>query len=381
MRKLRIGVIGVGRRARIHLEAISVMKDMYDLVAVCDMVPERAKEASEKYHATPYSNIEEMLRKENLDVADIVVPGGAHHAVAVVVAEHGVNMIVETPIAITLPCADIMINAAKKAGVKLEVAENVWRFVEERMKQEIIKLGLIGEVSRAYCVNMWGGYHAMNALRAYAGFREAKSVVGYVNKFPAPPTLGPGGREQREESWVKGIIEFEDGIIGIYESSNLLFAFLNTGYRKIQYAGVDCTKGCVIDRETHLVEDGKPKVYVMNEVTSTVNGTEVFERIELNTTPKIVWENPYKRYKIPKWLVAAVDELYSIGNAVINDVEPAYGAAAARKDQEISIAIQESALKGNAKITLPLTSITSYEQKLHEQYKERYGEDPLKWGH
>ena len=381
MRNLRIGVIGIGRRAGTHLQAISAMKDMYNLVAVCDKVSERAEEAAEKFHANPYSDLEEMLKKENLDVADIVVPGGAHHSVVVTVAEYGVNMIVETPIAVTLPLADLMINAAKKAGVKLEVAENVWRFPEERMKAEIIKSGLIGDVSRVYCVNTWSSYHAMNSLRNYAGFKEAKSVIGFSKKFPAPPTTGLGGQTETSERWITGIIEFEDGILGIYENSSMLSLYHNAGYRSTRYTEVDGSSGCIVDNDVCIVEGGKPVIYTMHEVTSKINGVDVFERMELNTTPKIVWENPYKKYKTGKGLIAAIDELSSIGNAVLNDTEPSYGALNGRKDQEISIAISESALKGNVPIKLPLTNITSYEENLHLEYREKYGEDPLQWGH
>ena len=119
----------------------------------------------------------------------------------------------------------------------------------------------------------------------------------------------------------------------------------------------------------------------MHEVSSTINGVDVFERMELDATPKIVWENPYKKYKTGKGLIAAIDELSSIGNAVLNDTEPSYGALNGRKDQEISIAISESALKGNVPVKLPLTKITSYEESLHLEYIEKYGEDPLQWGH
>jgi len=381
MRKLRIGVIGVGRRAGIHLQAISAMKDMYNLVAVCDKVSERTEQAAERFHATPYSNLEEMLRTENLDVADIVVPGGAHHSVAVTVAENGVNMMVETPIAVTLPLADLMINAAKKAGVKLEVAENVWRFPEERMKAEIIKSGLIGDVSRVYCVNTWGSYHAMNSLRNYAGFKEAKSVIGFSRDFPAPPTTGLGGQTEANERWIKGIIEFEDGTLGIYENSSMLSLYHNPGYRKTRYTEVDGSEGCIVDNDVCIVEEGKPLIQKIHEVTAKINGVDVFERMELDTTKKIVWENPYKKYRTAKGFIAAIDELSSIGNAVLNDTEPSYGATNARKDQELGIAISESALKGSVPVKLPLTKITSYEEKLHLEYREKYGEDPLQWGH
>ena len=380
MRRLKIGVIGVGRRSRAHLPVISRMTDMYDFVAVCDVQANRAKQVAEEYHVKAYSNVERMLEKEELDVVDIVVPGEAHHVIAKVVAEHGTSMLVETPIGVTLPCIDLMIKAADKAGVKLEVAENVWRFVEERMKAEIIKSGVIGEVSRAYVINTWGAYHAMNAIRNYVGFAEARRVVGFEQHSPIKEIKGRWGRSFTVDDWTKGVIEFENGIIGVHEIS--FVGWWTRLLRTTRYTEVDGSEGCIINNDVHLVENGMDKVYTMRMITSKVNGIEVFEGMELDTEPKVVWKNPFKRYNIPadgpvSDRVAVTDELSSIGNAVLNDTEPSYGALNGRKDQELSIAIHESALNGNKVIKIPIETITSYEKRIHEQFKEKYGHDIL----
>ena len=91
-----------------------------------------------------------LVEQEELDVVDITVPGVAHHAIACFMADAGVHILCETPIAVTLPTADLMIARAKANNVKLEVAENYYRAPRERFLSKVIASDVIGEVSRIY---------------------------------------------------------------------------------------------------------------------------------------------------------------------------------------------------------------------------------------
>ena len=62
---------------------------------------------------------------------------------------------------------------------------------------------------------------------------------------------------------------------------------------------------------------------------------------------------------------------------LLKRVEPEYGALNGRTDQEILIAIRESARNGGQPMDLPLTEITGHEENLHREYSERYGVDPF----
>src|SRR5437879_6359348 len=56
---------------------------------------------------------------------------------------------------------------------------------------------------------------------------------------------------------------------------------------------------------------------------------------------------------------------------------PADGAANARRDVELWLALRESARRGNAWVNLPLDGPTELEQRLQAEYRRRYGSDPL----
>ncbi|HYU76105.1 MAG TPA: Gfo/Idh/MocA family oxidoreductase, partial [Ktedonobacteraceae bacterium] len=74
-RKLRFGIIGCGVIGPVHAEAISTLPDA-QLVAVADIIPELAQELAEAFHVAPYSDFQQMLAREQLDVVDVCTPSG-----------------------------------------------------------------------------------------------------------------------------------------------------------------------------------------------------------------------------------------------------------------------------------------------------------------
>lgn len=351
MRILRMAVVGTGGRAMAHLATIPKLTDIYQLAAICDVKEERVKKVSEQVKVPGYTDIEKMLKAEEPDVVFIAVPPDGHHTMAKIVTEHGVHCITETPIATTLAYADIMINAAKENGVKLEEAENVWRWPHERMKRVIVDSGLIGELNFAKLWYSSGSYHGMNAIRTLIQ-SEAKFVVGYKPEGPnAPGEIG--------------IIEFENGVSVLYE--------LPFRPRRNHWE-IDGTKGAIVGNEV-LIDD---KSYPIQTITGEVDGKKTITGCRLETDSPLVWENPLAKYGLTNADdVAKAASHYSIYKAIVEDTEPEYGAKNARKDQEILIAIRESALKGSVPIKLPLTEITEHERQLHEAYKTKYGHHPL----
>ena len=87
----------------------------------------------------------------------------------------------------------------------------------------------------------------------------------------------------------------------------------------------------------------------------------------------ISWENPFSRYPLSEDQVQVADELLSIAVAVCENAEPAYGAQAARLDQEMNFAMLESSERDRTTIPLPLQRITRFEERHHESFEEKYG--------
>ncbi len=379
MSKLNIALVGAGRRGGgAHLPVIAKLKDIYNLVAICDIDEEIATRYAKEYGATPYTNVRDLVAREELDVVDITVPGVAHHAIACFMADAGVHILCETPIAVTLPTADLMIESAKANNVKLEIAENYYRAPRERFLSEVIRADVIGEVARIYRIFYEGGYHGMSMLRLRAG-GEPKSALGITQTTPVIPIIDRMKRHHTSERWSLGFIEFDNNATALMVYSNVIHA-RSLGRGQTGISQIDGSKGTIVGEDIYvtpadeLQSGAKGIAYKPKRTTIDVDGTNVIENISLELPDKTVtWENPLKNYPLSEGQIAVADELLSIATAVLNDSEPEYGAALGRQDQEMNIAMGESGKRSKETIVFPLTELTETEHGTHESYQQQYG--------
>ena len=71
MKKLRIGMVGAGNIARVHLDSYARLENA-EVVAICDINPETLAETAAQYGiAKTYATQAEMLASEQLDAADV----------------------------------------------------------------------------------------------------------------------------------------------------------------------------------------------------------------------------------------------------------------------------------------------------------------------
>jgi len=119
-------LVGCGRIARKHAGNLAdgVVKGA-KLVAVCDIVKEKAKMYGEKYDVPYYTDMHQMMSEQSdkIDVVDILTPSGDHADHCVELAKYGKHIVVEKPMALTLRDADKMVRTCDQAGVKLFVVK------------------------------------------------------------------------------------------------------------------------------------------------------------------------------------------------------------------------------------------------------------------
>lgn len=112
---VKIGFIGAGFIANRHLPGLLKIKNA-KVVAVSDLIPERAKNTAKKANATAYSNFEDMLNKEDLDAVYVFTPPFVRE-ILVKIAELGLPFLVEKPVALTVDQAKKIEHAIIKSGV------------------------------------------------------------------------------------------------------------------------------------------------------------------------------------------------------------------------------------------------------------------------
>ncbi len=383
MERLNIALIGAGRRgAGAHLPVIAKMSEAFRLVAICDRDEATAQRYASEHRCKAYTSVVDLVANERLDIADVVVPADGHHAICCYLMEHGIHVLVETPIAITLPLADLMIETAQRNDVKLEIAENYYREPQERLKSLVIAQGHIGKVSRLHRIFREGGYHGMSVLRVRAGGNPT-SVWSVTHTSDVVPHTDQMKRHHAQENWTLSVLTFENDVLAVMAYSNVIHA-RSMGRGQTGIWQVDGTKGTIVDDAVFLVPPDELEkgaiatAYTPQRTTEKVNGVEVLQALELGLPDgKLIWENPYRRFGVTEWQVSIADELWSIACAVWENGEPDYGAEAGRLDQEMNIGQHESALRDRKTITFPLASPTQWEQQAHEKFVAKYGCDPF----
>ncbi|MFC7062343.1 Gfo/Idh/MocA family protein [Halobacillus seohaensis] len=151
---MNFAIVGCGFIAKKHATAIEKI-DIAKLVAVCDKVPATMEYYKEEYDAEKYTELEQMLEKENIDIVCICTPSGFHTSIAVQIAEAKKHIIVEKPIAMTIEDTDKIIDACTTNNVKLSVVHpNRYRPVVQELRK-ILEQDLLGKISHASCIVNW----------------------------------------------------------------------------------------------------------------------------------------------------------------------------------------------------------------------------------
>ena len=119
---IRIAVVGCGRISRNHFDAIAKV-DSLELAAVCDILPERAREAAGRYGVPGFESLDEMLASVRCDAVALCTPSGLHPKHGILAARAGKHVICEKPMAISLEAADELVNECYAAGVQLFVGK------------------------------------------------------------------------------------------------------------------------------------------------------------------------------------------------------------------------------------------------------------------
>jgi len=144
VKKLRVGVIGLGRVAEVHLRGYQEVSQI-EVVAGAESRADRLAQMAGTWGFEGYTDYVEMLQKEDMDIACILTPTSFHRAVTEAAAEHGVHVLCEKPMALTVADARAMIDRCKAAGVKFYYGSSYRHLPACRKAREIIEEGAIGD--------------------------------------------------------------------------------------------------------------------------------------------------------------------------------------------------------------------------------------------
>jgi len=155
MKKFRVGIIGCGRISRFHAMPAAAQESA-SLVACCDLIPEHARLIAQLSGCKKiYTDYEEMIKKEKLDVVHICLPHYLHAPVAIRAMELGCHVLTEKPMAISLKQGQDMVKTAKKTGKTLGVIFQNRYNAGSQLVKNCLDSGRLGKIRAARCTVNW----------------------------------------------------------------------------------------------------------------------------------------------------------------------------------------------------------------------------------
>jgi len=150
-RKVSFALVGCGRIAYKHIEAIEKHSADAELVAVCDSNPERLTEAVTKTGARGFDKLGDLLKNSDVDIVVLATPSGLHPSQTIEIAKAGCHVMTEKPMATRWKDGLRMVESCDTAGVRLFVVkQNRRNATLQLLKNAVLKK----RFGRIYMVNL-----------------------------------------------------------------------------------------------------------------------------------------------------------------------------------------------------------------------------------
>ena len=227
---VKFAIIGCGRIAQRHAEHIN---NKGKLVAVCDVVKEKADALAEKYSAIKYYSIEELLQNEKeIDVIAICSPNGLHAEHSISCLKAGFHVLCEKPMAISIKDCGEMIQAAEKSNRRLfSIKQNRYNPPVAALKK-IVEEGRMGKINSFqlncfwnrnddYYKNSWKGTMKLDGGTLYTQFSHFIDLLYWMLGDVDQVQVFTGNYAHQ------GIIEFEDTGVVILKLTNGAIGTIN----------------------------------------------------------------------------------------------------------------------------------------------------------
>lgn len=252
MNEIEIGLIGCGGMMGVHVH--DGFKPLWEkgflsfrIIACVDVNQRAAKKMADEIaqwqgkRPKVYTSVNDFLVHEtSVTAVDISLPHHEHHTVAVPCLEAGKNVLIEKPLAITMRGGRKIIDAAKRKGLVLSVAENYRRQLHQRAINWAICKGMMGEPKQVYWVDVFdrrwywgwrdhvelagggwtldGGVHFADLMRYHVG--EVIEVSAQMANFNPTRFRKVKGHEEPVtatiEDTTQALLKFENDALGVW---------------------------------------------------------------------------------------------------------------------------------------------------------------------
>jgi predicted dehydrogenase len=239
-RKLKIGIIGTGWIAGSHIMSYLKQPDV-EIVAGADLIPGKAEAFFKKYGVEGvrcYPDHHALLENEELDAVSVCTYNMAHAVPTIDALEHGVNVLLEKPMCVTLDEAVQICKAEKASGKVLSIGFQPRMDANMKMIKRIVESGALGQVyyiqtgggrrrgipNSTFIEQKTAGIGAMGDIGCYSldmvlnaiGYPKPLTVTGYTSGFfgSNPKYNNPADAARfNVEDFAAAFVRLEGGII------------------------------------------------------------------------------------------------------------------------------------------------------------------------
>lgn len=361
---MKYALIGCGRIAVNHIKA--AVNNSFDIIAVCDVAENKMSELLTKCNVENFGDIEQytdykkMLEEhKEIELVSIATESGLHAAIALYCIEHGKNVIIEKPMAMSIEDAEKIIEVSKKYNVKVAAChQNRFNVAVQKMRQALEK-GRFGKISHGSIHVRWNRNKAYYDQAKWRGtwaqdggalMNQCIHGIDLLRWMMGNEIVEVYGKTKQQfhnyleaEDIGMAVVTFKNGAIGTIEGTtnvypqNLeetLYMFGETGTVKI--GGTSTNNIDVWNFADETAEDSENKG--LKEATSNVYGnghTSLFADME---------------------------------DAIKSDRSPYVDAVAGRNALELVLAIYKSAAEGKpVKLPLEKCSSTDFEGRFDNE--------------
>jgi len=173
-KKLRVALIGCGGMGTIGHIPIWASQEDAELVALCDIIVDKAERAAEKFNVPDvYEKYEDIIARDDIDVIDICTPNYLHSIIAVAALESGKHVLCEKPDAVSVAEAEKMKAASEKSGKTLMVIRNNRFMNSSQYAKKYIEEGKMGGIYAGHC-----GWRRRRGIPGRGGWFTTKAQSG-----------------------------------------------------------------------------------------------------------------------------------------------------------------------------------------------------------
>jgi predicted dehydrogenase len=143
--KLKFGIVGAGSIAQAYAQAFKTCETA-EIVAVADVRADAARALAEELRCQSYDSYQKLAESDRLNAIVVCTPPATHPEICLHFLERGIHVLCEKPLSIDAASARVMLDAAKRCGVRLTMASK-FRYVEDVVRaKSIVMSGILGEI-------------------------------------------------------------------------------------------------------------------------------------------------------------------------------------------------------------------------------------------